>query len=135
MVFRRGNPPGPVANSRRRAAPRRELLSPLGAAQRRSRKRGGPRAEAKLRACKRNPPKSGILSIRRFLTTAESGLGSRPTPQPDMEPLVLTVDLAGLPQAWVDLEEAITYHAKLMWRGRSAASSWNFAAVGSAAAS
>ena len=31
-----------------------------------------------------------------------------------MEPLVLTVDLAGLPQAWVDLEEAITYHAKLM---------------------
>jgi len=43
---------------------------------------------------------------------AESGLGSRPTPQPDMEPLVLTVDLAGLPQAWVDLEEAITYHAK-----------------------
>ena len=31
-----------------------------------------------------------------------------------MEPLVLTVDLAGLPQAWVDLEEAVTYHAKLM---------------------
>src|SRR5438045_8977938 len=31
-----------------------------------------------------------------------------------MEPLVLTVDLAGLPQAWVDLEEAITYHAKQM---------------------
>jgi 5-methylcytosine-specific restriction endonuclease McrA len=29
-----------------------------------------------------------------------------------MEPLVLTVDLGGLPQAWVDLEEAITYHAK-----------------------
>jgi len=29
-----------------------------------------------------------------------------------MEPLVLTVDLAGMPQAWVDLEEAITYHAK-----------------------
>ena len=29
-----------------------------------------------------------------------------------MEPLVLTVDLAGLPQAWVALEEAITYHAK-----------------------
>lgn len=31
-----------------------------------------------------------------------------------MEPLVLTVDMAGLPQAWVDLEEAITYHAKQM---------------------
>ena len=31
-----------------------------------------------------------------------------------MEPLVLTVDLAGLPQAWVELEEAITYHAKLL---------------------
>ena len=31
-----------------------------------------------------------------------------------MEPLVLTVDMAGLPQAWVELEEAITYHAKQM---------------------
>jgi 5-methylcytosine-specific restriction endonuclease McrA len=31
-----------------------------------------------------------------------------------MEPLVLTVDMAGQPQAWVDLEEAITYHAKQM---------------------
>jgi 5-methylcytosine-specific restriction endonuclease McrA len=31
-----------------------------------------------------------------------------------MEPLVLTVDMAGLPQAWVGLEEAITYHAKQM---------------------
>jgi 5-methylcytosine-specific restriction endonuclease McrA len=31
-----------------------------------------------------------------------------------MEPLVLTVDMAGLPQAWVALEEAITYHAKQM---------------------
>ena len=29
-----------------------------------------------------------------------------------MEPLVLTVDMAGLPQAWVELEEAITYQAK-----------------------
>ena len=29
-----------------------------------------------------------------------------------MDPLVLTVDMAGLPQAWVELEEAITYHAK-----------------------
>ena len=29
-----------------------------------------------------------------------------------MQPLILTVDLAGLPQAWVELEEAITYHAK-----------------------
>jgi len=29
-----------------------------------------------------------------------------------MEPLVLTVDMAGLPQAWVALEDAITYHAK-----------------------
>ena len=29
-----------------------------------------------------------------------------------MEPLVLTVDMAGLPQAWVELEEAVTYHAK-----------------------
>ena len=29
-----------------------------------------------------------------------------------MEPLVLTVDMAGLPQAWVELDEAITYHAK-----------------------
>ena len=29
-----------------------------------------------------------------------------------MEPLVLTVDMAGLPQAWVPLEDAITYHAK-----------------------
>ena len=31
-----------------------------------------------------------------------------------MDPLVLTVDVAGLPQAWVELEEAITYHAKQM---------------------
>jgi 5-methylcytosine-specific restriction endonuclease McrA len=31
-----------------------------------------------------------------------------------MEPLVLTVDMAGLPQAWVALEDAITYHAKQM---------------------
>src|SRR5678816_4130988 len=31
-----------------------------------------------------------------------------------MDPLVLTVDVAGLPQAWVALEEAITYHAKQM---------------------
>src|SRR4029078_4481573 len=31
-----------------------------------------------------------------------------------MDPLVLTVDMAGLPQAWVVLEEAITYHAKQM---------------------
>ena len=29
-----------------------------------------------------------------------------------MEPLVLTVDMAGLPDAWVTVEEAITYHAK-----------------------
>ena len=29
-----------------------------------------------------------------------------------MEPLVLTVDMAGLPQAWVALEDAVTYHAK-----------------------
>ena len=29
-----------------------------------------------------------------------------------MQPLVLTVDMAGLPQAWVELEDAITYHAK-----------------------
>jgi hypothetical protein len=28
-----------------------------------------------------------------------------------MDPLVLTVDMAGLPQAWVELEEAITYVA------------------------
>ena len=32
----------------------------------------------------------------------------------EMEPLVLTVDIGGLPQAWVELEEAITYHAKQM---------------------
>ena len=31
-----------------------------------------------------------------------------------MDPLVLAVDMAGLPQAWVELEEAITYHAKQM---------------------
>jgi len=36
------------------------------------------------------------------------------TLQSRMEPLVLTVDMAGLPQAWVPLEEAITYHAKQM---------------------
>ena len=29
-----------------------------------------------------------------------------------MQPLVLTLDMAGLPQGWVELEEAITYHAK-----------------------
>lgn len=29
-----------------------------------------------------------------------------------MQPLVLTLDMAGLPQGWVALEEAITYHAK-----------------------
>src|SRR5439155_19342504 len=31
-----------------------------------------------------------------------------------MDPLVLTGDMAGLPQAWVALEEAITYHARQM---------------------
>lgn len=31
-----------------------------------------------------------------------------------MEPYILTVDMSGLPQAWVELEEAITYHAKGM---------------------
>ena len=34
-----------------------------------------------------------------------------------MEPLVLTVDMAGLPQAWVELEDAITYHARQMVAG------------------
>jgi 5-methylcytosine-specific restriction endonuclease McrA len=29
-----------------------------------------------------------------------------------MQTLILTLDQAGLPQAWVDIEEAITYHAK-----------------------
>ena len=29
-----------------------------------------------------------------------------------MEPLILTLDRSGLPQAWVRIEEAITYHAK-----------------------
>jgi hypothetical protein len=29
-----------------------------------------------------------------------------------MEALILTLDQAGLPHAWVDIEEAITYHAK-----------------------
>lgn len=29
-----------------------------------------------------------------------------------MQALVLTLDMAGLPQGWVGLEEAITYHAK-----------------------
>lgn len=29
-----------------------------------------------------------------------------------MEPYILTVDMSGLPQAWVELQEAITYHAK-----------------------
>lgn len=29
-----------------------------------------------------------------------------------MQALILTLDQAGLPQAWVDIEEAITYHAK-----------------------
>ena len=31
-----------------------------------------------------------------------------------MDPLVLTVDMAGLPQAWVALEDTITYHARQM---------------------
>ena len=31
-----------------------------------------------------------------------------------LEPFILTVDMAGLPQAWVEMEEAITYHAKGM---------------------
>lgn len=31
-----------------------------------------------------------------------------------MQPLVLTVDMAGLPQAWVELEDAVTYHAKML---------------------
>ncbi len=31
-----------------------------------------------------------------------------------MTPYVLTVDMSGLPQAWVEVEEAITYHAKNM---------------------
>lgn len=31
-----------------------------------------------------------------------------------MDPFVLTVDMSGLPQAWVEIEEAITYHAKHM---------------------
>ena len=29
-----------------------------------------------------------------------------------MQTLILTLDQAGLPQAWVGIEEAITYHAK-----------------------
>src|SRR5882757_6785972 len=29
-----------------------------------------------------------------------------------MEPLILTLEQSGLPQAWVCLEEAVTYHAK-----------------------
>jgi len=29
-----------------------------------------------------------------------------------MQTLILTLDQAGLPQAWVEIEEAITYHAK-----------------------
>jgi 5-methylcytosine-specific restriction endonuclease McrA len=29
-----------------------------------------------------------------------------------MQTQILTLDLAGLPQAWVEIEEAITYHAK-----------------------
>src|SRR5258705_13507699 len=29
-----------------------------------------------------------------------------------MEPLILTLEQSGLPQAWVCIEEAITYHAK-----------------------
>jgi 5-methylcytosine-specific restriction endonuclease McrA len=31
-----------------------------------------------------------------------------------MEPLILTLEQSGLPQAWVCIEEAITYHAKHM---------------------
>jgi hypothetical protein len=31
-----------------------------------------------------------------------------------MNPFILTVDMSGLPQAWVEIEEAITYHAKNM---------------------
>lgn len=31
-----------------------------------------------------------------------------------MEPLILTLEQSGLPQAWVCIEEAITYHAKGM---------------------
>lgn len=31
-----------------------------------------------------------------------------------MSPFILTVDMSGLPQAWVEVEEAITYHAKNM---------------------
>ena len=31
-----------------------------------------------------------------------------------MEPYILTIDMSGLPQAWVELQEAITYHAKGM---------------------
>lgn len=30
----------------------------------------------------------------------------------NLEPLVLTLDMGGLPQAWVTIEESITYHAK-----------------------
>jgi len=81
-------------------------------------RRGDPlgpwRNPGQVRRHKQTRSSSGILYVRQFVTMAESGLGSRSTPQLDMEPLVLTVDLAGLPQAWVDLEEAITYHAKLM---------------------
>ena len=29
-----------------------------------------------------------------------------------VDPFVLTVDMSGLPQAWVEIEEAVTYHAK-----------------------
>ena len=52
-----------------------------------------------------------------------------------MEPLVLTVDMAGLPQAWVALEPAITHHAKA--DGRLVAGPWSAssAAAGSATAS
>src|SRR4030095_10232168 len=56
---------------------------------------------------------------RAYLSLGDLTEGLRSGPNPglevrDMDPLVLAVDMAGLPQAWVELEEAITYHAKQM---------------------
>jgi 5-methylcytosine-specific restriction endonuclease McrA len=53
-------------------------------------------------------------AVRSFGQASVAGQAPGIRYNPRMDPLVLTVDMAGLPQAWVALEEAITYHAKLM---------------------
>ncbi len=79
-----------------------------------------PRRNARARTDRRRVPERGdrpqscILYTLHFAGRNGVRAVSGPSGVREMDPLVLTVDMAGLPQAWVELEEAITYHAKQM---------------------